>query len=140
MITCSKTYSDIPFAHRQPNHDGHCAYIHGHNWSVSLTFSATKLDNNGFVVDFGKTKYIKKWIEENLDHCCLLNLTDPCILDFQNSKYFKLFLISDCSCEGLAVYLFKTFNALVSEEEKGRVKITEVTVTEDSKNSATYSE
>lgn len=140
MISCTKIYSDIPFAHRQPSHDGHCAFIHGHNWSISLTFAATKLDKNGFVVDFGKLKYIKSWIEENLDHACLLNLTDPCVDDFKNSKYFKLFLIPDCSCEGLAKYLFRILNSLVSGQEYGRVKITQVIVTEDSKNSATYSE
>lgn len=140
MITCTKIYNDIPFAHRQPNHDGHCAFIHGHNWSISLTFAAHELDNNGFVVDFGKLKYIKNWIEANLDHACLLNFTDPCVPDFQNSKYFKLFLISDCSCEGLAQYLFKTLNSLVNQREGGRVKIIQVIVTEDSKNSTTYSE
>lgn len=140
MLTCSKTYSDIPFAHRQPNHDGHCAYIHGHNWSIHLTFSASKLDNNGFVVDFGKLKYIKKWIDENLDHSCLLNAADPCASIFQNSEYFKLLLIPDCSCEGLAAYLFKTLNLLIDREENGRVKITQVILAEDSKNSATYSE
>lgn len=140
MITCTKIYSDIPFAHRQPNHNGHCAFIHGHNWSISLTFSASKLDVNQFVVDFGKLKYIKKWIEENLDHACLLNLNDPCIADLRKLKYFKLYLIPDCSCEGLAKYLFQMLNSLVDKEENGRVKIIQVTVIEDSKNSTTYSE
>ena len=43
-VTCSKRYSDIPFAHRQHKHDGHCAFIHGHNWAFELTFVATSLD------------------------------------------------------------------------------------------------
>lgn len=140
MITCSKTYADIPFAHRQPNHDGHCFFIHGHNWSISLEFSSKKLDRNGFVIDFGKLKYIKKWIDENLDHACLLNENDPCLSEFRHSKYFKLFIIPDCSCEGLSAFLFKTFNDLVQEQEGGRVKITKLTLAEDSKNSTTFSE
>lgn len=140
MITCSKTYADIPFAHRQPHHDGHCSFIHGHNWSITLTFSASQLDQNGFVIDFGKLKYIKNWIEENLDHSCLLNYQDQCVDDLQNSSYFKLFLVPDCSCEGLAKYLFEVFSHLVYDKEKGRVKIEKVVVTEDSKNSATYTE
>lgn len=140
MLTCSKIYSDIPFAHRQPKHDGHCAYIHGHNWSISLTFSAKELDRNGFIVDFGKLKYIKQWIEENLDHRCLLNIDDPCVNDFKYSDYFNLFLVPDCSCEGLATFLFQIFNLLVYNKEHGRVKVIKVTVFEDSKNSATYSE
>ena len=140
MLTCTKLYSDIPFAHRQPKHDGHCAFIHGHNWSISLTFSAKELDCNGFVVDFGKLKYIKNWIEENLDHSCLLNEADPCINELQNSKYFKFFIIPDCSCEGLSIYLFNELNKLVAKNEGGRVRISLITVTEDSKNYTTYSE
>ena len=54
MMNCKKTYSDIPFAHRQHLHDGHCALIHGHNWSFTVTFSCHETDLNGFVVDFGK--------------------------------------------------------------------------------------
>lgn len=142
MLTCSKIYSDIPFAHRQSNHDGHCSYVHGHNWSISLTFSALELDENGFIVDFGKLKYIKKWIDENLDHACLLNSCDPCIDEFKNSDYFKLLIVQDCSCEGLSKYLFKTLNHLISvhESENRGVKIIQVTIAEDSKNSATYYE
>lgn len=140
MITCTKTYRDIPFAHRQPNHDGHCSYIHGHNWSISLTFSATVLDGNGFIVDFGKLGYIKKWIADNLDHACLLNAADPCVSEFKDSKYFKLLIIPDCSCEGVASYLFTALNMLVVKAEKGRVKIIQITVSEDTKNSTTYSE
>ena len=75
MITCSKLYKDIPFAHRQHLHDGHCSQIHGHNWDIKLTFSCKELDAMGFVVDFGKlffefTDLLKKvegsraWIHE----------------------------------------------------------------------------
>ena len=82
MLTCSKTYRDIPFAHRQHRHDGHCALIHGHNWAIKLTFACRETDANGFVVDFGDLKYLKTWIAQNLDHACLFNESDPesCLL------------------------------------------------------------
>lgn len=140
MITCSKIYSDIPFAHRQPNHDGHCSYIHGHNWSIELTFNALKLDENGFVIDFGKLKYIKDWIEEKLDHACLLNENDPCLKDLYKLKYFKFLIIPDCSCEGLAIYIFRELNAIISTQELSRVKIVKIVLREDSKNFTTYEE
>ena len=117
-----------------------CALPICHNWSISLEFSSEKLDQNGFVVDFGKLKYIKRWIDENLDHACILNENDPCLSEFRHSKYFKLFVIPDCSCEGLSMFLFKTLNDLIREKEGGRVKIIKLTVTEDSKNSTTFSE
>ncbi len=67
MITCSKLYKDIPFAHRQPYHDGHCYFIHGHNWDFQFEFGCEYLDTDGFVIDFGKLKFIKEYIE-NYDH------------------------------------------------------------------------
>src|SRR4051812_26092027 len=64
MLTCRKTYTDIPWAHRQHRHDGHCAYLHGHNWSITITFGCREPDENGFVLDFGKLKFLKHWIDE----------------------------------------------------------------------------
>ena len=49
MMTCSKIFLDIPFAHRQHRHSGHCARIHGHNWTLKLTFACNRFDKNGFV-------------------------------------------------------------------------------------------
>ena len=63
-LTCTKTYFDVPFAHRQHLHDGHCSFIHGHNWDIRVTFGCERTDENGFVVDFGKLKFLKAWIEE----------------------------------------------------------------------------
>ena len=99
MLTCRKTYSDIPFAHRQHLHDGHCAFVHGHNWDISITFGCEKTDENGFVVDFGKLKFIKEWLNANLDHACVfaeftrLARPAPCFLT-EYGKPFLLFTMS----------------------------------------------
>ena len=58
-LTCTKTYFDVPFAHRQHLHDGHCSFVHGHNWDIRVTFGCERTDENGFVVDFGKLKFLK---------------------------------------------------------------------------------
>ena len=71
MITCKKTYTDIPWAHRQHRHDGHCAFIHGHNWSITIIFGCHATDENGFVVDFGKLKFLEEWIDTHLDHAIM---------------------------------------------------------------------
>jgi 6-pyruvoyltetrahydropterin/6-carboxytetrahydropterin synthase len=141
MLTCKKTYADIPFAHRQHSHDGHCAFIHGHNWSISLTFACTETDENGFVIDFGKLGFIKTWINDNLDHACVFNEDDPQreVLINTSQTCWKPYVVDNCSCEGLAQHLFERFSKIVSERTKGRVSIYEVEVREDSKNSAAYS-
>ena len=141
MFTCKKTYSDVPFAHRQHTHDGHCAFIHGHNWSITLTFACHETDENGFVIDFGKLKYIKNWIDEHLDHACLFNQEDS---DAQKAlkdhgNLFKIYILPNNSCEGIAEHLHGIFDDMVRSEMNERVWITEVEITEDSKNSATYS-
>ena len=140
MLTCKKTYRDIPFAHRQHLHAGHCAHIHGHNWSITLTFACREMDENGFVVDFGDLKYLKAWIDENLDHACLFNENDPMkdalLKDY--GQFFKPYILPNCSCEGLAQHIYEVFNPLVQTQTADRVWITEVEIEEDSKNSAAY--
>lgn len=141
MITCRKTYTDIPFAHRQHNHDGHCALIHGHNWAFTLTFGCHQADPNGFVVDFGKLKFIKKWIEEKLDHSCVFNASDPLREQIIAScpTAWRAYVVPSCSCEGLAQHLFEVFDCLVRDQTSDRAFLVSLEVIEDSKNSATYS-
>ena len=140
MLTCTKIYSDIPFAHRQHLHDGHCSFIHGHNWSFVLTFSCRETDANGFVVDFGKLKFLKKWIKDNLDHACVFNRSDPMKKSIIEScpDAFKVFEVESCGCEGIAQALYPIFNNMVARETDGRVWIQSIEVVEDSKNSAKY--
>lgn len=140
MFTCSKTYADIPFAHRQHRHPGHCAFIHGHNWSFTFTFGCRELDENGFVVDFGALKYIRRWFDENLDHACVFNRDDPLreTLTAAAPAAYKIYLVENCSAEGLAAHVFAIVDALVKTETAGRAFVAAVRVDEDARNSATY--
>lgn len=142
QTTCTKTYTDIPFAHRQPSHKGHCRFIHGHNWSFQLTFVASELDECGFVFDFGKLGAVKEFLNQ-LDHALVLNDTDPllniealdAVLEFTGRN---LVTMADCSAEGLAKWALKGADATVKDISGGRCAILRCTVFEDSKNSATY--
>ena len=140
MITCSKTYSDIPFAHRQHRHAGHCSFIHGHNWALKITFACENLDNDGFVVDFGNLRYLKRWIAENLDHACLLASDDPAKerITAAAPEAYKIYEVPNASCEGISLHLWEVFSRLVMEQEMGRVWIAEVVLREDSKNEAAF--
>jgi 6-pyruvoyltetrahydropterin/6-carboxytetrahydropterin synthase len=140
MLTCKKSYRDIPFAHRQHKHDGHCALIHGHNWGITLTFACSETDDNGFVADFGKLKYLKEWIDTHLDHACLFNDDDPKkdALLAAAGDLFKATIVPNTSCEGLAQHIHSIFDPMVRTQTKGRVWIVEVEIDEDSKNSASY--
>lgn len=140
MLTCRKVYFDIPFAHRQHMHDGHCSFVHGHNWDIAITFACDKTDENGFVVDFGKLKFIKGWIDENLDHACVFSKSDPLWRTLHDAapEAWKICLVDECSCEGLAKYFFEVFGKMVSEATSGRARVAAVEVSEDKKNTAKY--
>ncbi len=141
MLTCSKTYSDVPLGHRQPHHHGHCACIHGHNWEIKVTFQAADLDEHGFVVDFGELHYLKDWIDEHLDHACAFSSTDPQrqkIEELVGLGLIKPLWIENVSCEGFAKYLFETFDPMVRENTGGRVQVVSIELFEDSRNSVLY--
>lgn len=140
MITCSKIYSDVPFAHRQHRHGGHCARIHGHNWKFKLTFACDHCDTNGFVVDFGALKYIKQWIAEHLDHACVLAVDDPLKDRIVQSvpEVYQIYEVSNASCEGISTHLWGVFSELLYEHEGDRVWISQMELWEDSKNTTCF--
>jgi len=140
MVTCSKLYHDIPFAHRQHRHAGHCALVHGHNWSFRFTFGAHEPDANGFIIDFGRVKFIRAWLDEQFDHACVFNRDDPLrkALVAAAPSAWKVRVVDNCSCEGLAEYVFRGIDPLVRSETGGRAFLVEVEVLEDSRNSARY--
>lgn len=140
MKTCTKIFGPYPFAHRQPTHDGHCKLIHGHDWKFEVEFAAATLDENGFVIDFGKMKFVKEFLAERFDHTLVLPLNDPEFDTFQQLQekgLAKLTLLAEASAEGLADYLFQAIDELAGEATSERVGVVRVTVYEDEKNSAT---
>ena len=140
MLTCTKLYTDVPFAHRQHRHAGHCKLVHGHNWDFRITFACSEPDANGFVVDFGDLKFLKQWIQDHLDHACLLNEDDPQreALVSGLPEAWKLYVLPNCSCEGIARHLHSVWDPLVRAHTSNRAWILAIEVVEDSKNSATY--
>ena len=124
MLTCTKTYFDIPFAHRQHLHDGHCSFVHGHNWDIRVTFG-----------------FLKKWIEENLDHACAFSKKDPLAERLVSAapEAWKVFFCDECSCEGLARELFGVFDGLVRQNTQSRAFVVSVEISEDKKNTAKFS-
>ncbi|MGF1529871.1 MAG: 6-pyruvoyl tetrahydropterin synthase family protein [Puniceicoccaceae bacterium] len=140
MFTCSKLYPEIPFAHRQHRHNGHCALIHGHNWSFRLTFAAEELDACGFVVDFGSLGYVKEWLFKTFDHACCFNRDDLEGLRLVESHphFFHAVVIENCSAEGIAQYVCESVGRLVTTETGGRVRVAQVEVFEDTRNAACF--
>ncbi len=47
---------DLHFAHHIRGHAGACIHVHGHTWKFEVELEAAKVDDQGFVVDFGRLK------------------------------------------------------------------------------------
>jgi 6-pyruvoyltetrahydropterin/6-carboxytetrahydropterin synthase len=141
VLTCSKSFVDIPFAHRAHEHHGHCRLIHGHNWSFDITF-AGEPDGNGFVMDFGKLAGLREAFMELFDHRLLINEADPLAEDIV--EFLRLHgldnvtLVADCSSEGIAKLVFNLAATFVGKQTGQRVRVTRVTVSESATNRATY--
>ena len=56
-----------------------CRHLHGHEgkMQVFLQSNTGKLDNTGMVTDFRHLEWLKKWINENIDHQFILDRADP---------------------------------------------------------------
>ena len=85
-FTSSKTFRGFPCAHRRWRHDGHCAHVHGYDRTFTIWFASHERTENGFVMDFGRLKPVKAWLEEHFDPPLLLDSDDPLLSDFNALK------------------------------------------------------
>lgn len=71
-------YHDFSAGHRVYGHESKCAMLHGHNYRVTFTIDAPKLDSVGRVMDFSVIKdLLCEWLEEEWDHRFLVWENDP---------------------------------------------------------------
>ena len=95
-----------------------CARMHGHNYTVTLELAAPRerLDEHGFVRDYGELDVFKKWVDEVLDHRHLNDVMPQG---------------QPSSAENIAAWIYDTWLPEFPE-------LAAVTVCETPKTSATY--
>jgi 6-pyruvoyltetrahydropterin/6-carboxytetrahydropterin synthase len=58
-----------------------CRHLHGHEGKVMVHLASRdepcKLDATGMVTDFRHLEWLKKWINENIDHQFIIDANDP---------------------------------------------------------------
>ena len=141
-LLSTKTYSNLPCAHRQYLHHGNCALVHGYSRSYEFIFGAHTLDKCGFVVDFGELKWLKDWLEYMFDHTLLLMEEDPCMPYFQelerNGACAIRIMPYGVGMEGSAQYVLEYADLELRRLTKGRCWVCSVEARENDKNSAIY--
>jgi len=54
-----------------------CRHLHGHEGKMQVFLTASQLDNTGMITDFRHLEWLKKWINEYIDHQFILDVNDP---------------------------------------------------------------
>jgi len=144
MFTSSKRFGPISTGHRQWRHDGHCSYVHGYGRFVEITFGSYKLDDRGWVMDFGDLKDVKKWLDQEWDHRVLLAHDDPLINDFKKLHKLGGININIMSSnygpgiEDSCKYVYDNISNIISIKTKNEVWIDKVKIYEHENNWAEY--
>ena len=136
-----KDFGWWPAAHRQYLHAGRCFNVHGHEYKIQVEFGCSEPDEQGFVLDFGKLKFIKNYLNDNVDHGFFVDENDPLREQFEQMEkngYARVLIVPSSSAEGLAKFLYETFNKKVEDDSEGRAWINAVTVHEGPGNLAIY--
>lgn len=109
MTTCTASIT-FEAAHRIFGHQGRCENLHGHRYVCNFTFSTSKLDKLGMVIDFSEIKKVLgKWIKDNLDHNVILHKKDTNLIKaIENCTKQKIYkLKKNPTVENLALHLLE---------------------------------
>lgn len=147
MYRSTKTYGHevgLSCAFRQWRAQSHCRLVHGYAVSVKLEFSATELDDNNWVMDFGALKDVKEWLQQGFDHSLVVAKDDPFLekfMELHNMGLARVVTISDVGCEKFAEHIYdKVKDWLYTMRHSPRVHLESVEVREHGANSAIYSQ
>lgn len=125
MGTLTKVF-EFDAAHRIMNEKVKCFNLHGHRFKVEVTLSYKNTDRIGYAIDFKEMNRLGgKFIDEFLDHSCILNPKDTELIDLCKLNGWKLYLMSEeyeyrnPSAENLSVDLFVIMTILLGNTSKG---------------------
>jgi 6-pyruvoyltetrahydropterin/6-carboxytetrahydropterin synthase len=111
----TKTYGHdlgLSACFRQWRAKSHCRFLHGFPLSFKLTFQATSLDENNWVIDFGGLKEVKAWLCETFDHNLIVAGDDPQLArimalgeEGDELPLAQVVILPYVGCEGFAEYV-----------------------------------
>jgi len=144
MYRSTKTYGHdlgLSACFRQWRAQSHCNLLHGYALAFTITFDCDKLDENGWVMDFGALKPVKTEIERLFDHTVLVACDDPELNRFvalNNAGMIQLVAVQRTGCEAFAKLVFDNVTTWLRSYQKGRVRVVSVECKEHGANSAIY--
>jgi 6-pyruvoyltetrahydropterin/6-carboxytetrahydropterin synthase len=145
MYFSTKTYgheTGLSCCWRNHRSRSHCSFLHGYAIALKLTFCAERLDEQGFVVDFGGLKTLKEKLVAAFDHRTLIAADDPLLPSFrwlEGEGALKLNVVERVGCESIAEYVYwLTSTWMIDAGLTPRVRLVRVEVAEHGANGAAY--
>ncbi len=115
--------SKFAAAHQLRGYQGKCEKLHGHNWRVTCTVTAERLNEQGLAIDFIDIKKALREVLDQLEHTFL-------------NEIFPFTQINPSS-ENLAKWIYDNLSKKLNTEDFG---VSSVTVWESDTASASYFE
>jgi 6-pyruvoyltetrahydropterin/6-carboxytetrahydropterin synthase len=54
-----------------------CRHLHGHSYELKVFLGSDYLDGSSMVTDFKNLNFVKKFLDDNLDHKFIIDVNDP---------------------------------------------------------------
>lgn len=127
------------FRQWKANHS-HCQKLHGYALAIRLEFESEKLDDKGWVVDFGGLKELKSTLQNYFDHKTLIAQDDPELSWFRDaakSGILDLVEVPAVGCEKFAELIYDLTTNWMKVNQLS-CKLASVEVKEHGANSAIY--
>lgn len=67
----------LDHAHLSISTDCACKHMHGHSYTIKVNLTSDTLDQSSMVTDFKNLNFMKKFVDEVLDHKFMLDVNDP---------------------------------------------------------------
>lgn len=132
MNTITRVF-EFDAAHRVMNERVKCYNLHGHRWKVEVTFKYDVRTQLGYAIDFKEIKRIVgDWIDEHLDHACILNPHDEQLIMLCRNYGWRLYVMGmgsvgdiNPSAENMASELFLVISTIVSSVHLSSIRLYE---------------
>lgn len=122
-------------AHFLEKYEGKCRNIHGHRWKVVIEVKGDKLNDQGFIMDFGEIKMHLKELVSLYDHALLIERRsmDKEKLEWLKQEHHVIELDFIPTAENLSQYFYQKLKEKI-------ININSVTVFETPNNLVKYTE
>lgn len=118
-----------------------CYKVHGYQLKAKFTFGCKELDERNWCVDYGSLKKLKSVLNEQFDHCLVIDRADPCLDLFKQlheRRACNLKIMDGVGIEKVAEFCFKVASEMIKESYEDRCWVESVEAFEHEANSSIY--